>query len=301
MKIKILLLLPILFLTACSAEGKTKMLDGTENLETYKEYGNTLLTFSLFSDIHFHNVNDATVKQTYPLALLEARRLTGDRIDAVVVTGDFSEGYIEDYDTLINTTKTYSKENTPLIASYGNHEGNNKQNQYVDKFGVEKNNVRTVNGFSFISLTPYNSSGNSDFYTMDQPDYLDEQLSNITADGNKKPVFTLVHHPIQGATNAVEAGTYKLKPILDQYSNAFVLSGHDHSPFSDKSLYKGKFYAFETAAMTDKTTSYFAIVRYTDKGYIIIEKYTVTLGNNKAHHLESDIVINFNEFIDSFK
>ena len=114
-------------------------------------------------------------------------------LDVVVVPDDFSEGYREDYDSLINITKELVGD-TPLIASYGNHEGDGKHYQYEDAFHLPVDNVCTVKDFKFVTLVAH--AGNT--YTDEQAKWVDEKLTEIEAFDPNKPIFTLIHYPLSG-------------------------------------------------------------------------------------------------------
>ena len=92
---------------------------------------------------------------------------------------------------MINITKDLVGD-TPLIASYGNHEGDGKHYQYEDAFHLPVDNVRTVKDFKFVTLGAH--AGNT--YTDEQAKWVDQKLTEIEALEPNKPIFTLMHHPL---------------------------------------------------------------------------------------------------------
>ena len=152
-----------------------------------------LIRFALINDIHFSSSLENITSDYYKKALTGLNEYTNNGLDAVVVHGDFSEGYREDYDTLINITKELVGD-TPLIASYGNHEGDGKHYQYEDAFHLPVDNVCTVKDFKFVTLVAH--AGNT--YTDEQAKWVDEKLTEIEAFDPNKPIFTLMHYPLSG-------------------------------------------------------------------------------------------------------
>lgn len=265
--------------------------------ESLGEYGKVTLSFGAFSDIHFSSVCDKQVKEYYPKALADIMKQTGNRLSAVTVSGDFSEGFAADYDTLIQYTIARVGDEVPLIASYGNHEGNGKHFQYEAKFGKPVDNVTVVNGYNFICVGAHSG----DTYTEEQAEWLDEQLVAMTAADPDKPVFILIHHPVKGTHDdwTQVNGNPELQSTLVKYPQAFVLCGHQHQPFSADSLWKGEYISFRNSYLRNETEGQYAIIRVTDLNYVVIKKYSIKPGDIAPTYMGDDYVINLNEFYDS--
>lgn len=265
--------------------------------ESLGEYGKVTLSFGAFSDIHFSSVCDKQVKEYYPKALADIMKQTGNRLSAVTVSGDFSEGFAADYDTLIQYTIARVGDEVPLIASYGNHEGNGKHFQYEAKFGKPVDNVTVVNGYNFICVGAHSG----DTYTEEQAEWLDEQLATMTAADPDKPVFILIHHPVKGTHDdwTQVNGNPELQSTLVKYPQAFVLCGHQHQPFSAESLWKGEYISFRNSYLRNETEGQYAIIRVTDLNYVVIKKYSIKPGDIAPTYMGDDYVINLNEFYDS--
>ncbi len=258
--------------------------------EIYGEYGEVKLAFPAVSDIHFGSVCDEQARYYYPRALEKSLEVTGNNIDTVVVSGDFTEGFLENYDTLIQYTID-GLGDRPMVVSYGNHEGNGKHHQYIQKFGKPIDNVTTVSGYNFIVVGAHEN----DTYTEEQATWLDGQLSKMTQADPDKPVFVVVHHPVYG-THTPNFGNTELQSTLKKYKQAFVLCGHEHQQFSDESLWKGEYISLRNSYLRNETEGQYALIRVTDKNYVIIEQYSIPF-NGEATHIEGkDWIINLNDF-----
>lgn len=250
-----------------------------------------VLRFAFVSDLHFSSVLDGQAKVFYQKALRGLQELTSHSLDAVVVPGDFSEGYREDYDTLINLTKEYAGEDVQLIASYGNHEGNGKHFQYEDAFKLKVDNVRTVKGFKFICIGAHAN----DTYLESQATWLDEKLTAITALDATKPVFTLMHHPLYNIHNPND-GIKTLLPTFMNHKQSFVLTAHDHLSFSDVSFWQGEFTSFRSSYLQNETEGQFALFTVTKDNMITIDKFSATLTDTSIRKIGT-ITIDYNEFL----
>lgn len=272
----------------------------TQKLESLGEYGNVELAFPAFSDIHFGSVCDTQVRDYYPKALKKSLEVTGNRINAVTVSGDFTEGFLENYDALIGLTIKNVGSKTPLIASYGNHEGDNKHYQYEQKFNKPVDNVTEVNGFNFIAVGAH--AGNT--YLASQAQWLDTQLKAMTEKDPNKPVFILIHHPVYDTHHQEDFGIKTLRPTLEKYKQAFVLTGHEHEYFNEYSLYKGDFISLRNGFLRNEEKGQYCLIRVTDKNYIVVEKYEIYYGDEEPSKVknangkeEDDYVINFGDFL----
>ncbi len=279
------------FTVGCGSETIAPPAPDTEKNEIYGEYGEVKLAFPAVSDLHFGSVCDEQVRDYYPKALAKSLEVTGNNIDTVVISGDFTEGFLENYDTLIQYTIDGVGSKTPMVVSYGNHEGNDKHYQYIQKFGKPIDNVTEVNGYNFVVIGAHAN----DTYTAEQAQWLDGQLSAMTKADPDKPVFVVVHHPVYG-THSPNSGNTELQSTLEKYKQAFVLCGHEHQKFSDESLWKGEYISFRNSYMRNETEGQYALIRVTDKNYVIIEQYSVPYQGEATHIEGKDWIINLNEF-----
>lgn len=261
--------------------------------EDMGEYGKVELAFPIISDIHFSSVDNDYVTQYYPKALAYSLKITGNRLGAVVVPGDFSEGYLKDYDTLINYTVAGVGDQIPLLASYGNHEGNGKHYQYIQKFGKPVDNVNKVNGYNIILVGAHEN----DSYTEEQNIWLDAKLKEMTTAEPTKPVFIVIHHPVYDTHNS-GTGVPRFRETLNKYPQAFVISGHDHSDFSANSFWQGEFTSFRNSYLKNPEKGQYSMLRITDKNVIIIKKYEVKPSDDEPYCIGDDIIIDFNKFLE---
>lgn len=250
-----------------------------------------LLRFASISDIHFSSVLDNNAKIFYRKALQGLQKETNNSLDAVIITGDFSEGYQQDYDTLISLTKKYAFEDISLIASYGNHEGDMKHFQYEVAFGLPVDNVRTVRGFKFICVGAHAG----DTYLESQASWLDNQLGKFTKEEPNKPVFILIHHPIFD-THTVNTGDKTLVSTLQKYRQSFVLTGHDHLLFSKNSFWKKEYISFRNSFLQNVEKGEFALISITEENRIIIDQFEVNLVDEGIKKINT-IEIDYQEFL----
>ncbi len=290
------LLVSLLVLSGCSKEIVEPPKIEVPTREDLGEYGMVTLSFPIFSDIHFSSVCDEYVREYYPKALKLAMKNSKNMLDAVIVAGDFSEGYLKDYDTLIGFTRQGVGSNTPLIASYGNHEGDGKHYQYEQKFGKPIDNVNEVNGYNIILLGAHEKNT----YTEEQNAWLDMNLAEMTAKDPNKPVFVVVHHPVYD-THTENFGAETFRKTLDKYPQAFVISGHEHKEFSEESIWKGTFISFRNSYLRNEEKGQFAILKLTDKNIVVIEKYEVTPTSEEPYIIGDNIIIDLSEFYNSKK
>lgn len=264
--------------------------------EDFGEYGKVELAFPIISDIHFSSSSNDKVVEYYPKALSFSVKETNNRLNAVIVPGDFSEGYLKDYDTLIKYTRQVVGTNIPLLASYGNHEGDGKHHQYIQKFGKDVDNVNLIAGYNIILLGAH--AGNT--YTSAQNVWLDSQLASMTTNEPNKPVFIVVHHPVYD-TNTDNFGVQTFRETLNKYPQAFVICGHDHAEFSQDSLWQGEFTSFRNSYLKNDEKGQYSMLRITDKNVIIIRKYEVKPNDLEPYVIGEDIIIDFNAFLDNKK
>ncbi len=296
MILTIMLAVSIMGIAGCGEKVSPPPAPDTVKQESLGELGNVVLSFPVFSDIHFSSSYEHIVKDTYPKALKDVMSRTQNRLFAYVCAGDFTEGYLKDYDTFMQTTIN-GIGNLPMIVAYGNHEGDNKHEQYITKFGKPVDNVTTVNGYKFIVVGAH--AGNT--YTQEQAQWLDGKLAEYTAANPRQPVFVVVHHPVRGTHDAFtqENGNPELMPTLKKYPQAVVISGHQHQPFTTASFWSGEYVAFRSPNMRpdteneNKDPNYFpneseySLFRLTDKNILYIEKYRIAMGEEKPTLMDS--------------
>lgn len=193
-------------------------------------------------------------------------------LDALVMPGDLTNnGFRQEIDTLY---KYYIEESAingkPFIFCSGNHdifsetEGSFTQKMFdafqntkaynadIKPLGANDSRHSVVKGIHFIQVNVNNYEWSNGVYSDEVIQWLDTELAEATYDAPNQPVFVLSHLAIQNTVNGsdfyapttpdmVWACDY-IKPILDKYPQAVLLSGHTHfSMNNDRTIVQDKF------------------------------------------------------------
>jgi hypothetical protein len=198
-----------------------------------------VVRFGVISDTHLTATK--TVEQQRLAKAFQFFSGTGDStidpVDAMVVVGDLTDSGVS---SEMNAWKAVKDANltVPLIANMGNHE-NNRWADFENATGNKANDVKVVNGYYFITLSPGGGSLNTETgratsnstsnysYTVS---WLEQQLAIAEAASPDKPIFVFFHHPIRGthymSTPWPGAG---LENVFKTHPRAVTFSGHLHS------------------------------------------------------------------------
>ena len=225
-------------------------------------------TIAIVSDTHIDNAAAA--------AMLDAglRDISADYLDtdAVLFLGDCTDnGNIENWETFTNSvTKNCTVENKIVIlgnhdtwTSYDTpHDYDEALNNYLTYSNAIMGTNHTTpyftcefSGYSFIVLASEDTSVSAEV-SDEQLSWADEQLAAAAAKSSGKPIFVLMHQPLN-YTHAVgdnkdnngfsnNETSKKLQAILDKYENVFYLSGHQHYGLNDGSSAYNYPYGFTT-------------------------------------------------------
>ncbi len=254
--------------------------------ENLGEYGNVLVAFSDISDIHFDGATralDSPAKTNkYSNVIIDAMSFTGGRLHASLSNGDTTEGYPSNFDSINQITARYAP-NVPVIACYGNHEGIGKQIQFQQKMGYKPDSVHVINGFTFITTNIDQGYDSDSTYSYNPTtcDFVKKELDKAVAKDPTKPIFVTAHVPLKDSTST---GIARLRDVVKNYPQVYVLSGHNHSSFSANSFYgvngDKPFHEFENASLGNGSGGQWALFRVTDKNFVIVELYSAsaTLG-----------------------
>ena len=214
-------------------------------------------------DLRFAVISDTHVG---PTKLNENKRLEGlfstlyeldPDIDAISVVGDLTDnGTQAQYDVFQNIIENNKKEETELIISMGNHEGDTEE-RFTDATGKKPRENIEINGYHFITLSARSSDtvyGGNRYYLDEE--WLKEQLDEAVAEDPTKPIFLFMHHGIKDTAYGTEDwNTPDLAEILKNYPQVVHFSGHSHYPLNDpRSIYQNDFTAINTS-----TLSYFEL------------------------------------------
>jgi 3',5'-cyclic AMP phosphodiesterase CpdA len=214
--------------------------------------------FAVISDIHFGNNSGLGPMVKVPHALKNI--LGKGRIDALFVVGDLTDhGKEHEYNSLLKvfSDKSNVPEGLPVYFMMGNHDHINKSvnasKLYTDKLRQPLHQYVEIKGHPFITISPAGTGSND--YDASAKKFLSEKLAFAAEKFPAKPVFVFFHHP---PTNTCYGtikdawGSAALKPILENYPQAVVFSGHSHYPVGDpRSIHQEKF-----TTVNDGSTTY---------------------------------------------
>lgn len=225
-------------------------------------------TFAVISDVHFGNSVGEGPMVKVPQAL---KNITSHgKLDALFVVGDLTEsGAAAQYAQLVQVFGNKSNFTNPVdtvIYMLGNHDNYASRDNYVKGLKPLNNNRAypldqyiVIKGYPFITISQ-RSGDNTDAtteangpnaYPKAVQDQLREWLERAAAECPGKPIFVFTHVPAKytcygswpGEGDGTSWPTWSMKvlnPILNEYPQAVVFSGHSHFPIGDpRSIHQG--------------------------------------------------------------
>ena len=213
------------------------------------------LSAVLWSDLHFsaYYKNERAARCRAAMADLSGAKCT---LDALVIAGDLAEnGKQVEKDYLAEQLLCLQKVRRVLPAA-GNHDLRFRHILHsIRKFAAFCRKVNPeldvdkmyyscdLNGYTFIVLGTTRTEFEECFFDEEELFWLKSELRRATAGG--KPVFVVVHQPLRLTHNlpyswdfpgddrgSVGPQSDRLRRILNEYENVFLLSGHLHRGFS---------------------------------------------------------------------
>ena len=171
------------------------------------------------------------------------KTVCGDQLDAVAMNGDIvlqsskTANYTAHYDTVYSILNAYGigqqdeglENNVPVIYAMGNHEFPQNNNDrttcdesiaiFNEKTGQQLNHHAEYNGYHFIASggTTYNLCDNTSNVSgtlNTNEEWIMAEVDKALADDATKPVFLMLHHPINGT-----AGNYSDKRYTSEFIN----------------------------------------------------------------------------------
>ncbi len=197
------------------------------------------------SDTHFRLQYDEELEEMgieyYPPHILETFLSTFhyQSIDCVVITGDLvHEGTVEDYQAFESLVKKYIPEEIPIYYTLGNHD---KRDQfYLGMKDILEPRSQNVNlseqlydyivdteHYRFIFLDNYNPRLNIAEISLEQSQWLEDKLNNMT----QSYAILFMHHPIDILIHNDLEKTKILdetREILDDPKLLGIFTGHVH-------------------------------------------------------------------------
>ena len=220
--------------------------------------GKGLPRFFVISDTHFENNTGegATVKVPKTLKNLFGKK---PKPDAIFIVGDLTQrGKVEQYKQLLSVfnDKSNVPEGVEVFYIMGhNHDKseNNDQKNFLDIVKEPLHQYVEIRGYPFVYIseggsreTPYNAEARR---------FLAEKMAEAAAQYPGKPIFVFMHIPPRntcyGSWQHEGWGTDLFLPVLNQYPQAVVFSGHSHFPLGDpRSIHQDKFTAVNDGSVT---------------------------------------------------
>lgn len=208
-----------------------------------------VISFAVISDVHFGNNQGSGPMVKVPQALKSLMSKT-PIVDALFVVGDLTDGgTATQYDQFISVFN--NTENIPAsvqkIYMMGNHDNypSGAQNTYLTKLGQPLDQYHVINGIPFITVSQRAGSNSGDgltSYPEASINFLTQKMAEAATNYPGKPIFVFTHVAPLGTCYGARRGDYGanngwgmpiLMPILKQYPQAVVFSGHSHFPIGN--------------------------------------------------------------------
>lgn len=242
----------------------------------------------------FHN--NESFQKAFPFLAAKSPR----GLDALAIPGDLTNNGLQaEIDTLV---KYFTAEPTikdkPFIFASGNHDlFNENVSKFTQRmkaslpatayaadikpFGANDSRHTVVNGIHFIQINVDNYEWSKGVYLTPTLQWLEAEMEEASKADPTKPIFVLSHLAI---TNTVTGSDYTspnvpemvwacdyIKPILDKYPQAFLLSGHTHYSMNN-----------ERDIMQDR----FTMMNIGPLHYLISDNDFYNLGNGTAQLID---------------
>ena len=206
---------------------------------------NDVVRFGVIADTHVVESDSAgRIKEA-----LETFKEISPDIDGVLMCGDIVYQYpvegsvsvsVSDvmYDYVLDVYKDSMGEDVPFVWAVGNHEypqhtvdaqlSAEALRFFVDKTGQETNCSTTIAGISVITAAAKDYYGS---LSQETETWLMEEIKKA-AEKSKKPIFLMLHHPIQGTVLNIKTASCskEFKSFLKQYPQVINLTAHAHYP-----------------------------------------------------------------------
>ncbi|CAM3989355.1 metallophosphoesterase family protein [Mesobacillus zeae] len=200
------------------------------------------MVFPVISDVHIHSENNKTLEKF--IATLEQLNEVAPKQDAFLVVGDLTDyGITAEYEKFMAAYREKRQPQAVSMFAIGNHDYwnglsvANAQKRFLEKTGIESIYYhKVIKGYHFIVLGTEDGRTEGTF-SVEQINWLSEQLKIANADDWKKPIFVFHHQPIKGTIYGSEWGFSKNRDLfydtLKEYPQVISFSGHTHYPLDD--------------------------------------------------------------------
>lgn len=202
---------------------------------------------------------------SYAVNLEKALTYLRDRnTDVLVFAGDYSDlgtqGAADMFKSVYD--KVYPDNKPVSVAVMGNHDywlanffdcweipvKSKMRGRLEGIFGDDYTNVKVINGYTFIALSPMDGSMTGKY----DIDYARKALDAATARDKDKPVFVVTHHtPSDTILGGEEWGNEELNELFSDYPNVVSISGHLHySMLDEKNVMQKNYTAIGTQSLS---------------------------------------------------
>ena len=173
-----------------------------------------------------HVTTDSSILGWFQEALSAQNAVGGGSLDGIALTGDViyqnkSDELITDrYDSVITSLNVAGfgtgEGQAPYVYAMGNHEFPQNgslsdemvqaaKNLFVEKTGQTLNYHTVIKGYDFIAAAPVNYNLS---YSADTESWLKREIDAAIERDSKKPVFVLLHGPVQGTVFDITTKLY---------------------------------------------------------------------------------------------
>ena len=241
----------IVWVIAAMVSAGTIVPPATDNPIKAENPDDVKLSFTAIAD---SQVNAFNTNRIYLDSLLADVANAETRQDALVIAGDITENsLIEEWDVTYGLLGQYNVADNYVMAT-GNHDIRLRTHeQAVERFTSYYNDFTgssidelhysmEVNGYTFVVVGSDAQSLEKQVISDEQLKWLDETISEATADGD--PVFVIIHQPLKnthglpalwnnGIGDSGHLGNQSddVYEILNKYDNVIMISGHLHTGF----------------------------------------------------------------------
>lgn len=233
-----------------------------------------VVRFAVVSDIHLNgkenDVNAERLKDLFTDSYAYAESQAYNKLDAVLVCGDFCNGSSEEnaseivdsqYESFNKVVGENMRDETELLCVIGNHEFINFRDydphiaydKYQKYINEDLDRHLVINGYHFIGV----SYDDDAYHFTGKKEWLKQELDKATAESDGKPVFVINHpHPFATVFGSVIWGDLDLRTVLSQYSNVIDFSGHSHYAANDpRSIWQESFTAVGSGCLAAQMSS----------------------------------------------
>ena len=215
-------------------------------------------------------------------------------VDVALFLGDCTDnGNVENWEAFTSSVTKYCAVKDKIVA-IGNHDTwidydtPHEYDEALENYLTYSNAIMgtdhttpwftyEVEGYHFIVLATEGTGVSADI-SDEQSAWADEQLAAAAADSAGKPIFVLMHQPLNythAVGNNLDGNGFsdneqckKLRDTMDKYENIFYLSGHTHYGLSDGTAAYSDPAGFKTVEKVGKNITSINLPSYTKGSYV---------------------------------